>query len=229
MSTPAQIDDDDVVRLGDSALWINRMEITSDSVDDHGKPKKYIIAKNSKTRTWACSCTGWIMNHTRWEAEGNGQTCRHLTGLGLTGRADDTPAQVIIDRIGEMRWEVQTLRDAAFLKEKKGAAASGPGTARKKTAGNTHKKRPLGASNSPYKRPGATGHPMTPVPAQNRPAGTPNTTIGNTTGILRAMAKKNAVDAIVTTIRQQQRDYGFTEDEVATLMLKVSAELGRKP
>ena len=56
------------VMLPDTAQWINRFEIQSESSN-----RIYVIAQNKEKRHWACSCPAW---RTR-------RKCKHLETLNL--------------------------------------------------------------------------------------------------------------------------------------------------
>lgn len=52
--------------LPDHGAWTHRFEVGSDTSD-----RVYRVAYNKATRTWGCSCPGWI-THRR---------CKHLSRL----------------------------------------------------------------------------------------------------------------------------------------------------
>lgn len=91
-----EFDESDVKRDEDTITWRNRMKVTS---PDSGKT--YTISQRTTDLVWACSCWSWRTSQPN--------PCKHLRALGLISGKDE-PAQVVIDRIGELRWTVQQLR-----------------------------------------------------------------------------------------------------------------------
>ena len=63
--------------LPDTQIWINRMEIKSETSD-----RIYIVAQHKIHRHWGCSCPGW----KRY------RKCKHLKALGLP--ANEVPHEV---------------------------------------------------------------------------------------------------------------------------------------
>ena len=56
------------VSLPDNDQWEMRFEIRSESSN-----RKYVIARNKKTKQWGCSCPGYLIH----------RTCKHLKSMGL--------------------------------------------------------------------------------------------------------------------------------------------------
>lgn len=57
--------------LEDIAGWKNRIEIQSESSN-----RLYVVAQNTTTGEWGCSCPGWIIKRP-----GKERTCKHLKAL----------------------------------------------------------------------------------------------------------------------------------------------------
>lgn len=88
--------DQDVQRAEDTPLHRNKMKVTSPDSD-----KTYTIAQRTTDLVWCCSCWAWRTSQPN--------PCKHLRALGLVNGTDE-PAQVVLDRIGELRWVVQQAR-----------------------------------------------------------------------------------------------------------------------
>jgi hypothetical protein len=71
----------DAQLLPDNAGWTNRFYIRSESSN-----RLYTIAQNKKTRSWGCTCPGWIGHAAR--------NCKHLRAMGLPGGEEAYEAQI---------------------------------------------------------------------------------------------------------------------------------------
>lgn len=91
-----QFNDSDVQRGEDTVVHRNKMKVTS---PDSGKT--YTISQRTSDLVWCCSCWAWRGCQPA--------PCKHLRALGLVSGRDE-PSQVVLDRIGELRWAVQQVR-----------------------------------------------------------------------------------------------------------------------
>lgn len=204
----------DVKLSGTTAGYRNRMEVMSDS------GRKYIIAQRTSDFTWCCSCMGWTTH----------RKCRHLTALGLMP-GNTTPAEIVIERIGGLRWNMQRLRDAGTLKEKHSPPPqpSRPARVQPPTppvpapppravgagSGSNRRSTPL----NPQKGPMVPAQASQPATAQICAPSAP------TNGLVRALAVRTIENTLFEELERAREQVNLTEAETALVLMRLAARL----
>jgi len=199
-----------VSKVNDStAGYRNRMEIVSDSGN------KYIIAQRTTDFTWCCSCRGWTTH----------RKCRHLTALGLMP-GNTTPAEIVVERIGGLRWKVQQLRDAGTLSDR-ATKAKQPQSPKARTA-PTPAPSPIrtgSGSNLPSKPLKSSTGTKTPVPAFRSSTANVGANTGHNNGLVRSLTLRSVEKELDEALTTASSRHGLTRAEIALILIRVGAKL----